>query len=330
VNVGDRGSSRVNPDPATSVGPFAGIQAAAVRNGMSADSVTTGTDVNAAQGADLIVVVVGLTAGDEGEEYSLDSQGDRSTMHISSDQEAFVTSVLDLNKPTAIIVESGSVVAVPWRSHSNKKQATIWAGYGGQRQGDAFGKLLFGEANFSGKMALAWPKEEDMPPFSTGVNTTQMDYFFGYRYYDQQNKSDNLEFPFGWGMSYSKFAYSGLTPTTPPCTGSGKNNVVTYSVDVLNDSDVSGDEVVMLFVKGPTPAANITGKRAVKELKSFKKVNIPAHQTVKVQLQLNIQDLRHWEGGADGHNIIDNGAYTIMVGPNAKELTQTATLNLHD
>jgi beta-glucosidase len=330
VNVGDRGSSRVNPDPATSVGPFAGIQAAAVRAGMSADSVTTGTDVKAAQGADFIVVVVGLTAGDEGEEYSLDSLGDRSTLHISSDQEDFVTSVLDLNKPTAIIVESGSVVAVPWRSHSNKNQATIWAGYGGQRQGDAFGKLLFGEANFSGKMPLAWPKEEDMPAFSTGVNSTQMDYFFGYRYYDQQNKSDNLEFPFGWGMSYSKFTYSGLTPLAPPCTGSGKNNVVTYSVDVLNDSDVPGEEVVMLFVKGPTPAANITGKRPVKELKSFKKVNIAARQTETVQLQLNIQDLRHWEGDKGGHNVIDNGAYTIMVGPNAKELTQTATLNVHD
>ncbi len=328
VNVGDRGSSRVNADPAKSVGPFVGIQAAAVRKGLSASNVTTGTDAAAAQGADFIVVVVGLTAGDEGEEYSLDSLGDRSTLHISDAQEALVTAVLNLNKPTAIIMESGSILEVPWRSHSNKNQATIWAGYGGQRQGDAFGKLLFGEANFSGKMPLAWPKQVDLPQFSTGVNSTQMDYFFGYRYYDKENKSDILEFPFGWGMSYSTFKYSGLATTTP-CTGTGKNNVVTYSVDVLNDSDVAGEEVVMMFVKGPTPAG-ITGKRPVKELKSFKKVNIPAHQTVKVELQLSIQDLRHWEGDANGKNVIDNGAYTIMVGRNAKELPLTATLNVHD
>ncbi len=330
VNVGDRGSSRVNPDPAKSVGPFAGIQAAAVRHGISAGIVTTGSDVSAAQAADFVVVVVGLTASDEGEEYSIDSLGDRNSLSIGSVQEDFVNQVLNLNKPTAIIVESGSIVNLPWLSHANKNQATIWAGYAGQRAGDAFGKLLFGEANFSGKMPLAWPKQADLPQFSSGVLSTQMDYFFGYRYYDKENKSGNLVFPFGWGLSYSKFEYSNLTPLTPACATTGKSNVVNYVVDVKNTSLVDGEEVVMLFVAGPSVGVGITGKRPVKELKSFTKARIAAGQTAKVTLPLSIQDLRHWEGGSNGKDVIDNGAYTIMVGPNAKELMLRTTLNVHD
>jgi beta-glucosidase len=332
VNIGDRGSSRVNIDLAKSIGPFAGIQTAAVAHSMSASSVTTGTDAAAAKDAEFVVVVVGLTAGDEGEEYSVNSLGDRKSLSIGPAQENFVKSVLDLNKPTAIIVESGSIVALPWLSHSNKNQATIWAGYGGQRQGAAFGKLLFGDANFSGKMALAWPKESDLPPFTTSERSTKMDYFFGYRYYDKQKLSGNLVFPFGWGMSYSKFEYVSLATLTPSCTGTTKNNVVTYVADIKNSSSVDGEEVVMLFVSGPPNPAGITGNRPVKELKSFAKVKVPAGQTVKVNLPLNIQDLRHWEGDDKGKNVIDNGEYTILVGPNASEaaLTLKAKLNVHD
>lgn len=332
VNIGDRGSSRVNIDPAKSIGPFAGIQMAAVTHSLSAGSVTTGTDVAAAKDAEFVVVVVGLTAGDEGEEYSVSSLGDRKNLSIGQAQEAFVEGVLDLNKPTAIIVESGSIVNLPWLSHSNKNQATIWAGYGGQRQGAAFGKLLFGDANFSGKMALAWPKESDMPPFTTSERSTKMDYFFGYRYYDKQNLAGNLVFPFGWGMSYSKFEYVSLSTLNPSCTGTHKNNVVTYVAEIKNSSSVDGEEVVMLFVSGPPTPAGITGNRPVKELKSFAKVNIPAEQTVKVNLPLNIQDLRHWEGDDKGKNVIDNGEYTIQVGPNASDaaLTLKSKLNVHD
>jgi beta-glucosidase len=332
VNIGDRGSSRVNNDPAKSIGPFAGIQTAAVAHNMSASSVTTGTDAAAAKDAEFVVVVVGLTAGDEGEEYSVNSLGDRKSLSIGPAQENFVKSVLDLNKPTAIIVESGSIVNLPWLSHSNKNQATIWAGYGGQRQGAAFGKLLFGDANFSGKMAMAWPKEADMPPFTTSERSTKMDYFFGYRYYDKQNLSGNLVFPFGWGMSYSKFEYVSLATLTPSCTGTTKNNVVTYVAEIKNSSSVDGEEVVMLFVSGPPKPAGITGNRPVKELKSFAKVKVPAGQTVKVNLPLNIQDLRHWEGDDKGKNVIDNGEYTILVGPNGSDaaLSLKATLNVHD
>ncbi|MET0792302.1 MAG: glycoside hydrolase family 3 C-terminal domain-containing protein, partial [Polyangiaceae bacterium] len=253
-------------------------------------------------------------------------------LNLPNGQNEFVDSVLTLMKPTVIIIESGSIVNLPWLKHANQNQATIWAGYGGMRGGAALGKLIFGigGANFAGKMPLAWPTqaELDLQKFkdSAGVAVQQMDYFFGYRLYDNkkaQGQSVDLVFPYGYGLSYSTFEYSNLVV---PCTTAAKNGIVNISVDIKNTSTVDGDEVAMLFVKPPPKPAGITGQRPVKELKSFARVSVPAGQTVKAQLPVRIRDLRRWEGDAKGHWIIDSGAYTILVGKNADDAeTSTAT-----
>ncbi len=328
ANIGDRGSSRVNADPAKSIGPFAGIKTAAAAHGIT--TVTSGNSVTAAQSADFVVVVVGLTAGDEGEEYSIASHGDRSSLALPGAQEKLVSDVLALNKPTAIIVESGSIVNLPWLSNANAKQATVWAGYGGQHVGAALGKLLLGDRNFAGKMPLAWPLQADLPAFTTGTTTTMMGYFFGYRYYDDRAAKGmpvKLVFPFGHGMSYTTFEYSNLQV---PCGSVSKNGVINVTVDIKNTGAVEGDEVAMLFVAGPPKASTITGNRPVKELKSFYRVNLKAAGTdgsgKRITLPLRIQDLRHWEGDASGSWVIDPGTYTIMVGPSGDD----ADLKLKD
>jgi beta-glucosidase len=109
-----------------------------------------------------------------------------------------------------------------------------------------------------------------------------------------------------------------------------KNQVVNYTLNVKNDGPLAGEETVMLFVQGPP--AGFTGKRSVKELKSFAKVSLAAGQTTTVTLQLRVQDLRHWEGNTSGKWVVDNGTYTIMVGPNASEaaLNLRTQLEVHD
>lgn len=330
VPVGDRGSSRVNADPAHSVGPAAGIQQIGMMHGAT---VTSGNSAAAAASADVAVVVVGLTPGDEGEEYAIEAGGDRSSLDLPHGQNDLVNAVLDLMKPTIIIIEAGSIVNLPWLNHANQNQATIWAGYAGMRAGLAYGKLLFGEANFSGKMPLAWPKEEDLNrliPFKDQPNSTTMGYFFGYREYDRVAAAGmpvELVFPFGHGLSYSTFSYSNLSV---PCGEVTKNAIVDVTVDITNDSDVDGEEIAMLFVQGPPPAEGVTGKRPVKELKSFAKVRVPAKQTVTAHLPVRVQDLKHWEGDANGKWIIDNGTYTVLVGGNAASLTQMGTFTVRD
>jgi beta-glucosidase len=322
VALGDRGSNRVNADPAESIGPFAGIGAAAARHGSA--NVSAGTTAAAAAGADFVVVVVGLTPGDEGEEFAIATGGDRKSLDLPADQATLVADVLALNKPTAIVVESGSLVNLPWLSAPNRNQATIWAGYGGMHAGVALGALLFGDANFGGKMPLAWPAESELPPFipATWANLAPgegydivMGYFFGYRDYDHRQalgQPVNLVFPFGRGLSYTTFAYS--NPFVP-CAEVTPGAVLDVSVDIANTGSVDGDETAFLFVEGPAPAS-ATEPRAVRELKSFARVHLPRGATQHVTLPLRIQDLRHWSGDAGGRWLIDPGQYRVLIGPN--------------
>ncbi len=319
--LGDRGTSRINADPTRSFGPFAGISqaAGATRN------VTSGNTADAATGADAVVVVVGYTPEDEGEEYTTPTLGDRSSLDLPPGHAELVARVLDLNLPTVIVVESGSIVNVPWLSHPNQNQATIWAGYPGMRGGLALGKLIFGEANFSGKLPMAWPAESELPAFKDAETTTAMSYYFGYRLFDKRRYIDgtatSLIFPFGHGLSYSSFDYSNLTL---PCQTVSRNAVINVTVDITNTSSVDGDEVAMLFVKPPPKLAGIRGERPWKQLESFARVRVPAGQTVTAELPLRIRDLRRWEGEQQGEWVIDSGDYTIAVGKNADDAESTA------
>jgi len=326
--LGDRGSARVNGDPATTIGPFAGIQMVAG----SSRTVTSGNSAAAAGSADTIVVVVGYTPGDEGEEYAINAGGDRATLNLPTGQNELVASVLDLNKPTIIVVESGSIVNLPWLSHSNKKQATIWAGYGGHRAGVALGKLIFATdgTNFSGKVPLAWPTqaELDKAPFRSEGFATEMGYFFGYREYDRRKAAGQtpaMVFPFGHGLSYSTFKYSNLVV---PCGGeqAEKEAVVDITVDIENTSAKDGEEVAMLFVKPPAKPATITGERPVKELKSFAKIAVKANMKATAHLPLRIRDLRRWEGNEGGKWVTDSGEYQILVGKNADDAETSPTV----
>ena len=319
--LGDRGSSRVNGDPLRSVGPYDGIKQIAEGLG---GTVTVGKTAEEASAADTVVVVVGYTPGDEGEEYYIQAGGDRSSLNLPPGQSDLVNSVLDLNKPTIIIIQSGSVVNMPWLDHSNELQATFWSGYPGQRGGLAYGKLIFGQANFAGKMPMAWPTQEQVDaqffkPEGTAVDT-DMGYFFGYRLYDKQKYIDGsdveLVFPYGHGLSYSTFTYGNLVV---PCASAGKEGIFEVTVDVSNTSDVAGDEVVFLFIKPPAKPEGITGERPWKELKSFARVSVPAMGKTTARLPVRIHDLRRWEGGEDGKWVIDSGEYTILVGKNADD-----------
>lgn len=332
INTGDRGSSRVNSDPALSVGPYDGIKAAATSHGIANVTHSNNATDASVTGADLIVAIVGLSAGDEGEEYSLQDLGDRQSLDLPAGQNDFVNSVLALNKPTVIVIESGSIVNLPWLSNSNQNQATIWAGYSGQRGGAAYGQLLFGDRNFGGKMAVSWPQETDMNnliPFrgaDPSSESVDMGYFFGYRMYDAHPEV-KLVFPLGHGLSYTTFKYSNLQI---PCATAQKSDVVYVTADVENTGKVAGDEIMMLFVQGPKALSTTNPYRPVKELKRFQRVpNImPVGQPksrFRVTFPIRIQDLQHWEGDATGHWTVDSGDYTIYVGPNA-DVTNSNTL----
>jgi beta-glucosidase len=309
----------VNVDPNKAIGPYDGIKAAAPSGVNVVMDDSGGTTV--AQSADFVVVVAGLTPEDEGEEYTItpeDSDRDQSLALDGkktgpSAQNAYIKSIAALGKPMAVVLEGGSVVDVS--SFIGSVPALIMAWYPGQSGGAALGSLLFGKANFSGKLPITWPVAlADEPPFSGSGNTTQMSYYLGYRWFDNQKKTPL--YAFGHGLSYSTFQYSNLQV---PCSTVTKGGVVNVTVDVKNTGTVDGDETVFLFVSWPgsTVATRAAG---YKELKGFQRATIPAGMTARVPIPIRVSDLNYWDTASNSWKI-DSGAVQVMVGTSSDQLT---------
>jgi beta-glucosidase len=334
ARIGDLGSSRVTADPGNSFGPFDGIKAAAAMgtDGGAPMNVVSGSDASVADNADFVVVVVGLTPQDEGEEYTgaadrlnsagmpdlgLDPKGTKK-------QDQLVMDVAAKGKPMVVVVEAGSGINMPWLS---SVPAVVMAWYPGQWGGKALGKLLFGDVNFSGKLPITWPvSEADLPPFSAnGENpgNTQMDYYLGYRYYDAlaagrpvlgtASSTAKPLYALGHGLSYTTFKYEFMNV---PCGTVTKNGVVDVQVAVTNTGTIPGNEVTFLFASYPQTAA----RRSVKELKGFHRTGlVQPGQTVMFTIPLRIQDLKYWNTAANAW-AVESGPVQLQVGPSSDNL----------
>jgi beta-glucosidase len=313
--LGDLGSGRVFPDPAKSTGPLAGIKKIAG----SGINVVSGKSASLADNADFVVVVAGLTPEDEGEEYT--GAGDRPNFSLdgksgTNAQNNLIAAVAAKGKPMVVVLEGGSVIDMPWL---NNVPAVVMAWYPGMDGGRALGELLFGEANFSGKLPISWPKKwADEPVFNAG-STTQMDYYLGYRHFDKRAIAPL--FPFGHGLSYTSFEYSHLQV---PCSTINKDAVVNVQVDVKNTGTVKGDEVAYLFVSYPSTSV----RRPIKELKGFHRVSLEPGQTKRITFSLRVGDLKYFDMGSNSWKI-ESGPVQIQVGPNAATLPLKDTMTVN-
>ena len=313
VSLGDRGSSRVDADPAKSTGPTAGITQVAMKHNIT---VTSGDSAAAAASADFVVVMAGLTPQVEGEEYQSPDNGDRKDFALGAGQDELIAAVAALGKPMVVVIQAGANVDMPWL---NSVPAVVHAWYPGQAGGLALAQLLFGEANFSGKIPFTWPNNwAELYPFKDGTSATKMDYFIGYRWYDKEAKTPL--FHFGHGLSYSTFEYKNLSV---PCSDVTANGIINVTVDITNTGTVAGEEVAMAFVGFP----NTTARRSKKELKAFTKVPIMPGQTVRASLPISVQDLRYWDMTSSSWKV-EPGDITIQVGPNAGTLPLMDTVKV--
>ncbi len=322
ARIGDLGSSRVNLDPAKTVGPYAGIMSAAPAGIM----VMSGHDLAAAQAADFVVVVAGLTPHDEGEDYTIKPDDSDRDASLALDgktgtnaQNTFIQQVAMLNKPMVVVLEGGSVIdASAW---AGMVPAIVMAWYPGQAGGAALGQLLFGQANFSGKLPITWAAIDQEPRFSGTDSapaslTTTMGYYLGYRWFDTQGKTP--QYAFGTGLSYSgEFAYSNLNV---PCSTVTKNGVVNVTVDIKNNSAVDGDEIAFLFVSWPSSKVTTRQAPNYKELKGFKRVSLPHGVAKRVTIPIRVSDLNYWDTASSSWQI-ETGPVKVMVGTSSDKLT---------
>jgi len=340
VRTGDAGSSRVFIDLNKSSSPYAGIKELA---GSGID-VRRYNSVTAMTGdgfsPDVIVVIAGMSPLDEGEQYTfagdrktfdLDGKADPQKPESNGHQAELVAAAAATGKPTVLVLIGGSVITIP---AINQLKAVVMAWYPGMDGGRALGKLLFGDANFSGKLPITWPaKLDDLPPFTkNATGDAEMSYYLGYRFWDKRLKDDSNaprpQFAFGYGLSYTTFSYKNLSV---PCTTVDASSVVDVTVDVTNDGDVAGEEIAFLFTSYPNSAAT---QRSVRELKSFRKVALGPHETKRVHLPLRIDDLRYFKtdlpaqgnpNPTTGQWVIEKGAagtVKVMVGGSSDETKQ--------
>jgi len=176
-----------------------------------------------------------------------------------------------------MVLISSFPYAINWSQ--NNLPAILHMAHSSQDEGSALASVLFGDASPGGHLVTTWPKSLDqLPPM--------MDYNIRHGHTYMYFKGQPL-YPFGFGLSYTTFAYKHLRVSSKSLA---KDGMVTVSVDVKNMGSRSGDEVVQLYVSHPKS----TIERPLKELKGFQRVTLAPHETRTVQIPLRASDLVYW------------------------------------
>ncbi len=308
--TGGGGSSEVVP--LYTVDPVEGIQY------LVGDKVkvefSDGSDISQsvalAKSADVAIVMVG-DHETEGRDHSLT---------LAENQDQLVEAVAAANPRTVVVLKTGSAVLMPW---VDRVPAILEAWYPGEDDGNAVAAVLFGKVDPSGRLPLTFPKRladlpantpEQYPGVDSAVHYSE-GIFVGYRHFDE----DNIKplFPFGFGLSYTTFAYKDLSVT--PDVRSFKDNskqAVTVTLDVTNTGKRAGKEVVELYLGIPSTSAI---PQPPKELKAFAKVALKPGETRHVLLKLDGHSLACWDTGLHSWTILP-GTYRVMVGSSSRDI----------
>lgn len=235
--------------------------------------------------------------------------------------DTLVSRLTAANPNIAVVVQSGTPVTMPW---ANEAAAIVQAWYGGNEAGNAIADVLFGDCNPSGKLPLTFPlRNEDNPAFlnfrSEACRTIyREDVYVGYRFYEKTLK--NVLYPFGHGLSYSNFVIDNLRLEETPAPGAK----LAIAVDVHNNSHLSGQEVVQVYVRQCNPSIN----RPMKELKGFAKVHVPGHSVQTVEMPIDkIEVARFWDERREMW-IVEKDNYEVLVGSSSDKISQTGTFQL--
>ena len=263
--------------------------------------------VELAAQADVVLLFLGLDEVKESEGL------DRSDMKLAKNQIDLLLAIHRVNPKLVVILSSGSAVETGWQSHC---QGLLWAGLGGQAGAGAVLDVLTGKVNPGGHLAETWPlhMEENPSYHNFGGPGRNVEYreglYVGYRYY--QTAGVPVAYPFGYGLSYTTFAYSNLTATP---------NGVTVTVE--NTGNRAGDEVVQVYIAKPD--AKIF--RPAQELKGFLRVHLEAGESRTVTIPLDDKAFRYWNDPA-GRWAVEGGSYEVRVGGSSADIQLTATVTV--
>jgi len=253
--------------------------------------------IAAAKDADVVVAVVGITSELEGEEMPVNEDGfkggDRTSLDLPKPEQELLEAMAATGKPLVLVLMNGSALSVNWaKDHAN---AILEAWYSGEEGGSAIAATLSGRNNPAGRLPVTfYTGVSQLPPFEDYSMKSRT-----YRYFD-----GTPLYPFGYGLSYTSFAYSELKlPTAPVNAG----DTVAASVTVANTGKVAGDEVVELYLNFPkVPGA------PMKALRGFQRVHLEAGASQQIKFELKPRDLSIVTEA--GEPVVPEGEYTLSIG----------------
>lgn len=258
--------------------------------------------------ADTVILCMGL-------DEIAESEGlDRSNLRLAQNQVDLLQAVAAVNPKIVVVLYSGSVVETPWLDNC---QALLYAALGGQAGAGAVADALTGKVNPCGKLAETWPLAyADVPSaadFATRRKTVEYreGLYIGYRYFTTAEKA--VRFPFGYGMSYTTFAYSDMAADEQG-----------VSLTVTNTGSVAGTEIVQLYVAKKSSELF----RPAKELKGFARVTLAPGEKQRITITLDDKAFRFWNVKANRWEI-EGGEYELLVGASVEDIRLCEKISVH-
>jgi beta-glucosidase len=269
--------------------------------------------MEAAGQADVVVMVLGLTARLEGEEMRVRipgfEGGDRTRIDLPDPQEHLLERITALGKPTVLVLLNGSALEVNWAQDNVPAILETW--YPGQAAGTAIADVLFGDYNPAGRLPITFYRSvDDLPPFENYDMAGRT-----YRFFDGV-----ALYSFGFGLSYTTFGYDKLRVSADTLPSSG---AVTVSVDVTNTGDRAGDEVVQLYVKHLGSAV----ARPLKDLRGYRRVTLEPGETRTVAFPLAASSLAYWNPETHGW-VMENEPILLEVGASSADIRLQKTITV--
>ncbi len=268
------------------------------------------------QGADVAVLCVGLTPELEGEEDRFQTpvegfdRGDRTRIELPRIQKALIRAVADTGVPVVLLLTTGSALAIPEENDELPAIVNCW--YPGGEGGTAVAEVLFGEYNPGGRLPVTFYRStSDLPDFESYVMEGRT-----YKYFRGE-----VLYPFGYGLSYTEFRYSDLELSATKIVP--QDRTLSVRVTVENTGGMDGEEVVQIYLRGPEQAKPMP----LKKLAAFERVFIPAGQSVRLQLEIEVEDFACFDEGEAAFRI-EPGTFEIQTGASSHDIRLTGTVTV--
>ncbi len=246
--------------------------------------------------SDYVIAVLGLNT-------SIENEGqDKKDLNLPKSQEEMIRMLYKANPNTIVVLESGSPMAVTWINDHIPAVLNAW--YAGEQGGNAITDVLFGIYNPAGRLPITYYRStDDLLPFDDYEIMKGRTYMYS---------TKTPLYPFGFGLSYSSFEYSGLKLSKPLITNPGS---LTVSVNVKNTGNYDGDEVVQLYIKNNASKPGLP----IRALRGFKRVTLKKGESKVIQIPLKSEDLRYFDEVKNCF-VVDAGTYEVQIGASSEDI----------